>query len=84
MDLDARRFDLRGITEGQQNDLRCVYGKEVAESLAKTWLGRPAFVEGKIERDQNGKPRLLQITKMKISGLLDSEQSEFDFPDQQS
>lgn len=81
MDLDARRFDLRGITEGQQNDLRCVYGKDIEETVAKTWLGRPAFVEGKIERDQNGKPRLLQITKMKISGLPDSEQSEFDFPD---
>lgn len=79
MDLDAKRFDLRGITEGQQNDLRCVYGKEIPEPVAKMWLGRPAFVEGKIERDQNGKPRLLQITKMKVSGLPDSEQSEFEF-----
>ncbi len=82
MDLDARRFDLRGITEGQQSDLRCVYGKDIAEPVAKTWLGRPALVEGKIERDQNGKPRLLQITKMKVSGLPDSEQSEFEFSNQ--
>jgi hypothetical protein len=82
MDLDAKRFDLRGIAEGQQNDLRCVYGKDISEPVAKTWLGRPALVEGKIERDQNGKPRLLQIVKMKISGLPDSEQSEFEFVSQ--
>ena len=79
MDLDARRFDLRGITDGQQSDIRCVYGREVAEPIAKMWLGRPALVVGKIERDQNGKPRLLQITKMTVSGLSGDTQSEFKF-----
>ena len=82
IDLDSKRFDLRGITEGQQNDLRCVYGKEAAEEDAKRWLGQSIKVEGRIERDHNGKPRLLQIKKMEVVGASDLTQRVFEFPEE--
>lgn len=82
IDLDSKRFDLRGITEGQQNDLRCVYGKEAAEDDAKRWLGQTIKVEGRIERDHNGKPRLLQIKKMEVVGASDLSQRVFEFPEE--
>ena len=79
IDLDSRRFDLRGINEGQLNDLRCVYGKEAIEDDAKNWLGHRLVVEGRIERDHNGKPRLLQIRKLEDVDASGLRQSIFEF-----
>ena len=82
IDLDSKRFDLRGITEGQQNDLRCVYGRQASEDDAKHWLGQSLRVEGRIERDHNGKARLLQIRKMEIINPHGPRQAFFEFPEE--
>lgn len=82
IDLDSRRFDLRNIMDGEQNDLRCVYGKNATEEQAKLWLGQSLRVEGKVERDHNGRPRLLQIKKMEVVGVSGWQQTVFEFPEE--
>lgn len=64
IDLDARRFELRGIDNAQIRDLRCAYrGVEVNPNKL---LGAKARVRGLVERMADGAPRLMSITKLEI------------------
>jgi hypothetical protein len=57
-DLDDKRFEVRGIQDGMITDLRCIYGPKVADDVATRWLNKRVEVEGRVERDPNGRPRL--------------------------
>jgi hypothetical protein len=83
-DLDDKRFEVRGIQDGMITDLRCIYGPKVADEVATRWLNKRVEVEGRVERDASGRPRLMKITRLKLldgasSGLT---QEEFQFPDE--
>lgn len=65
IDLDAHRFELRHIENLEINDVRCVYRKESDEEAVE-WLNKHIRVTGKVDRDQSGKPRLLEITTVHI------------------
>jgi hypothetical protein len=61
IDLDAHRFELRHIENMEVNDVRCVYSEESDEEAAE-WLNKHIRVTGTVDRDQAGKPRLLEVT----------------------
>ena len=66
IDLDARRFELRGISDAKVRDLRCAYrGVDINPNQL---LGTKARVRGLVERMADGIPRLMSITKLEIVG----------------
>lgn len=65
MDLDAKRFDLRHVEDLTLNEVRCVYNeKQYTDAQASAWLNRSVIVHGIVERDANGKARLMEVIKV--------------------
>ncbi len=62
IDLDAKRFHLRGIKDF--GTLRCIFPDRYKESDFKEILGDITQVTGSYEEDKNGKPRLLLVEKI--------------------
>lgn len=69
IDLDAKRFELRNITTGESDIIRCIYF-DFSDEEARSWLDRKIIVSGKIERRLDGKPSLLEVDDVKtpVSG----------------
>jgi hypothetical protein len=65
MDLDLRRFELRRLVGSETEEVRCIY-PENYDAQAVEWLNGKAKVFGKIERGQDGKPRLLQVERFDL------------------
>ena len=63
IDLDARRFEIRHV-EGF-GAIRCVYAPEL-DGLARKMLDAKVWVEGQYETWAGQKPRLMQVTTMKM------------------
>ena len=82
-DLDKDRFEVRGIREGNIiTDMRCVYGKNVSDSHATEWLNKRVEVTGRVERDLQGRPRLMQVKSLRLLDAQEkSQQLVFEFPD---
>lgn len=81
LDLDNRRFELRNIDDSYiLNDVRCIYGDKVKEGNARKWLGESVEVKGRVQRDPNGRPRLLRLIQITVKG--DEDQIMIDFPDE--
>lgn len=59
IDLDAKRFHLRGIKDC--GTLRCILPDHYKESDYKAILGDMTKITGSYEEDKNGKPRLLLV-----------------------
>ncbi len=66
IDLDARRFELRHVENDEQNHLRCRYNSSYSDNDAKKWLNKSVRVSGKVERDANGKARLMEIQSIEM------------------
>lgn len=82
IDLDERRFELRQITGGVVNDLRCVYGKEAKDSVAKQWLDDQIVVFGRVQKDASGRPRLMKVLSLRSKGEKEGgKQMEIRFED---
>lgn len=65
IDLDARRFELRHIENLEHNEVRCVYNESYTDAEASKWINKYVTVSGKVERDANGKARLMEIESIK-------------------
>lgn len=82
IDLDERRFELRQISHGEINDLRCIYGKEALDESARQWLGDRLKVSGRVQRDASGRPRLMKVKHLETAGRkAGAKQTTFDFVD---
>jgi hypothetical protein len=64
IDLDARRIDLRQISERQAGSMRCIYPADY-DAAAKNWLDMRLRVSGRVETYQ-GKPRLMQVDEIQV------------------
>jgi len=65
IDLDAFRFELRGIADQQVRDLRCAY-RGVEGIQPRKLLGARVRVRGLVERSANDVPRLMSIRSLAI------------------
>lgn len=65
IDLDAFRFELRGIADHQVRDLRCAY-RGVEGIHPRQLLGATVRVRGLVERSANEIPRLMSISELTI------------------
>jgi hypothetical protein len=65
IDLDAKRFDLRGIADEQLTDLRCAYS-EVSDVRPRSLLGAMVRVRGLVERSADEAPRLMAVNSLTI------------------
>lgn len=65
IDLDSRRFDLRGIADEKLRDIRCAY-RQVENVNPRALLGSLVKARGLIERSQDGSPRLMSVTALEI------------------
>jgi len=65
IDLDARRFDLRGIANEQVRDVRCAYQK-VGGVNPKTLLGATIRARGLVEKTADDLPRLMSVSAIEI------------------
>jgi predicted RNA-binding protein len=65
IDLDAHRFDLRGIDDEQIRDVRCAY-RHLPHIKARDLLGSYIQVKGLVERTADGVPRLLSVLDLEI------------------
>ncbi|MND76681.1 hypothetical protein D3C80_683340 [compost metagenome] len=65
IDLDAFRFELRGIADHQIRDLRCAY-RGVEGVQPRKLLGSTVRVRGLVERSANDIPRLMSIRELTI------------------
>jgi hypothetical protein len=63
IDLDAKRFIVRNIENETVSQLRCSYAFK-PESHTRRYIGKKIIVKGKIERDANGRPRLMQVNSI--------------------
>ena len=63
IDLDAKRFELRGIADQELQSIRCIY-TNLENFEPKRMLDTSVRVTGTVARDKNGRPRLLSITKL--------------------
>lgn len=81
IDLDARRFELRGINGHQA--VRCLYAPEL-DAQAHRWLNQRLQVAGRGERAPNGHPRLLlaeSVSVLKPTSLIQKSQDQDQAPD---
>lgn len=62
MDLDARRFELRGV-EDDHSDIKCQYAQSF-DDVAKGWLDVRVRAYGEIERNSRGKVSSLQLIRV--------------------
>jgi len=83
-DLDDKRFEVRGIEAGSGTDLRCIYGPKIADPVASKWLNHKVEVSGRVERDTNGRARLMKVAHLRLVDAPDNaqQQIEFEFPDE--
>ena len=65
IDLDARRFDLRGIADQQIRDVRCAY-RNVEGVNPRALLGATVRARGLIDRAPDDVPRLMSVTSIEI------------------
>ena len=65
IDLDARRFDLRGIADEQIRDVRCAY-RNFDGVNPKALIGARVKVQGLVERTADEIPRLMSVTDIEI------------------
>lgn len=65
IDLDAFRFELRGIADHQVRDLRCAY-RGVEGIQPRRLLGSTVCVRGLVERSANDVPRLMSVRELTI------------------
>jgi hypothetical protein len=65
IDLDARRFDLRGIANHQVRDLRCAY-RSVEGANPRKLLGATVRARGLVERAADEVPRLMSVRSLEI------------------
>ncbi len=65
IDLDAHRFDLRGIDNEQIRDVRCAY-RHLPDIKGRDLLGSYVRVSGLVERTADGVPRLLSVNDVEI------------------
>lgn len=65
IDLDAHRFDLRGIDDEQIRDVRCAY-RHLPNIRARDLLGSYVRVHGLVERTADGVPRLVSVLDVDI------------------
>jgi hypothetical protein len=65
IDLDAKRFELRGIADHQIRDLRCAY-QSADEINPKQLIGATVRVRGLVERAADSIPRLMSIRSLDI------------------
>lgn len=65
IDLDARRFELRGIADEQIRDLRCAY-RNVEGVNPRNLLGATVRARGLVERAADDVPRLMSVKSLKI------------------
>jgi hypothetical protein len=73
VDLDARRFQLRGVPS--IGTLRCVLD-DLNVDIARKHIGMGAEVTGTYETDRDGKPRLMRVESIQpfqIQGEIDVE-----------
>jgi len=68
IDLDARRIDLRQISEHQIGSIRCIY-PETFDKASRDWLDATLKVSGRVET-YRGKPRLMQIDEIQLKPNL--------------
>ena len=64
IDLDSRRFDLRGIADHQVRDVRCAY--RTVEVSPRNLLGATVRARGLVERSNDEIPRLMSVTSLEI------------------
>lgn len=65
IDLDARRFDLRGIEDNIVRDIRCVY-QDLDGIDPRTLLDSVVRVRGRVERRPDEAPRLLAVDAISL------------------
>lgn len=65
IDLDARRFDLRGIADEQVRDIRCAY-RSVEGVNPRKLLGATVRARGLVERAADDIPRLMSVRSLDI------------------
>lgn len=65
IDLDSRRFDLRGIANEQVRDVRCAY-RSVEGVSPRNLLGATVRARGLVERTSDSIPRLMSVTSIEI------------------
>lgn len=65
IDLDSRRFDLRGIADEQVRDVRCAY-RSVEGVSPRNLLGATVKARGLVERTSDSIPRLMSVTSIEI------------------
>lgn len=76
IDLDARRFEIRGITGG--GAIRCVYDTQW-DKLVRGILDARVHISGSYETTGDQVPRLVQVETIKTISTP-SEQGSIDFP----
>ncbi|WCT73263.1 hypothetical protein PQ455_16840 [Sphingomonas naphthae] len=64
IDLDSRRFDLRGIADEQVRDVRCAY--RTVDISPRNLLGATVRARGLVERTNDEIPRLMSVTSLSI------------------
>jgi hypothetical protein len=65
IDLDARRFELRGIADLQVRDVRCAY-RNVKGVNPKALLGATIRARGLVDRAPDDIPRLMSVTDIEF------------------
>lgn len=73
IDLDARRFEIRGLEGGRA--VRCVYPESMSRE-ARSWLDQRVQVAGRCEFAANGMPRLMEIDSIKSLPRPDGPQGQ--------
>ncbi|TIW49917.1 MAG: hypothetical protein E5V71_00280 [Mesorhizobium sp.] len=74
IDLDAKRFELRGIADQQIHDIRCAYGA-VKNLQPRGLLDARVRVQGVVERRADEAPRLMSADYIELLSAPTNEQS---------
>lgn len=74
IDLDAKRFDLRGINDHKVQDIRCVYS-DVEGILPRALLDARIRVRGRVERRADEVPRLIAVQSIEVLRSADEQRS---------
>lgn len=67
IDLDIHRITIRRIENMKIQEIRCIYTEEkVPNERAREYVDKSVIVNGKVQRDAFGNPKLLQIETLRL------------------
>jgi predicted RNA-binding protein len=75
IDLDLHRITIRRLEGMKIEEIRCIYTEDKIPN-ARDYVDKSVIVAGKVQRDNLGNPRLLQVENLRLKNAVKSSEAQ--------